>query len=217
MYSSVVDPRKRWSGTSNVGPEAASEKGFLAPLVCAFAIGTMGLATPELLASQLEHRTASWPIRVRSAAPDAVSALSVIERSPAEDLARIREILKPTVLELANVFGVSRQAVYDWQAGAQPVSETAKKLSDLAQAADVFAKAGVSVDAKVLRRKIAGGKTLLEIATSGGEVAAAARSLVETLTRENAQRERLKQRFAGRKSLPLAADDVGAPMLAERT
>jgi len=216
MYSAGTEPKRKWGGTSNVSSGTMPERGFLAPIACAFAIGTMGLATPEVLASQLEHRTANWRLVVRDGVSSAVDQ-SVIERSPAEDLALIRKVLKPTVLELANVFGVSRQAVYDWRAGAQPVPETAKKLSNLAQAADVFAKAAVSVDAKVLRRKITGGKTLLEIATSGGEVAAAARSLVETLTRENAQRERLNQRFAGRKSPPLAADDIGVPMLVERT
>jgi transcriptional regulator with XRE-family HTH domain len=215
MYSASAEPKRKWGGTSNVSSGMMPDRGFLGPIACAFAIGTMGLATPEVLASRLEHRTANWRLVVRDGVP-AVDQ-SAIERSPAEDLARIREILKPTVLDLANVFGVSRQAVYDWQAGAQPVPGTAKKLSDLARAADVFAKAGVSADAKVLRRRIAGGKTLLEITTSGGEAAAAARSLVETLTRENAQRERLNQRFAGRKSPPLSADDIGIPMLVERT
>jgi transcriptional regulator with XRE-family HTH domain len=132
-------------------------------------------------------------------------------------LALIRQILKPTVLEIANLFQVSRQAVYDWQGGAQPSPETANKLSDLAQAADVFAKAGVPIDSRTLRRKIAGGKTLWEIAAEGGATSVAARSLVATLTRENAQRERLNQRFAGRKTPSLAVDDIGTPMLDEHT
>ena len=36
--------------------------------------------------------------------------------TPGEILARIRDVLKPTMTELARTLNVSRQAIYDWQA-----------------------------------------------------------------------------------------------------
>ncbi len=92
-------------------------------------------------------------------------------RKTAENLARIREILKPTITELAQLFGVSRQAVYDWQAGKPTAAENAAKLDDLAKAADALALSGIEGSSQLLRRKIAGGKSLLDVVREGGPVA----------------------------------------------
>jgi DNA-binding transcriptional regulator YiaG len=138
-----------------------------------------------------------------------------LERSPVESLARIREVLKPTMLELASLFGVSRQAVYDWQQGSQPIPQTAQRLAQLARVADVFADAGLNVDAKTLRRKVAGGGTLLDAVSSGGDAGLVAQSFVAMLKREASQRERLQAQLAGRKRVPANPSDYGAPTLSE--
>ena len=186
-------------------------------ITCAFAIGTAGLAT----ASFLENRaaTANWPISIAlaDAANDSVGGPVSVSRTPAQDLARIREILRPTVMELANLFGVSRQAVYDWQAGSQPAVETAKQLAELARAADVFADAGLTASSQTLRRKLSTGLTLLETLRSGGSVVDAAGVLTETLVREGKQREALTRRLAGRRHTPVSRDDIGIPTLDERS
>ena len=146
-----------------------------------------------------------------------IAAREDIVRTPAENLARIREILKPTITELAHLFGVSRQAVYDWQAGKPTAAENAAKLDDLAKAADALALSGIEGSSKMLRRKIAGGKSLLDVVREGGSAASAAQALAQTLGREAKQREQLALRLAGRTKPNVPHDEYGVPMLDERS
>ncbi len=188
----------------------------LAVLSFAYCVaGTMGLVTPKLL----EQRTATTnaPVHYETESSEAVlaAAHASLEPTPAQSLARIREVLKPPVLELANLFGVSRQTVYAWQDGAQPALEAAARLAVLARAADVFADAGVVVDTQTLRRKMAGGGTVLDAVLAGGDAMQVARSLVQTLRREAAQRAQLSAQLAVRKRGTAVVHDYGIPAAAE--
>ena len=137
-------------------------------------------------------------------------------RSPAEDLVRIREVLKPAVSDLATTFGVSRQSVYNWLNGEPVAEENAAKLQDLAQAADVLAHEGIAVNAALLKRKFANGRTLLQVAQAGESARDSAMKLVHIHRRETTQRERMAARFANRGKtapsadfdLPSASDDA---------
>jgi transcriptional regulator with XRE-family HTH domain len=121
------------------------------------------------------------------------------ERTPAEDLQRIRDILSPGMLNLAIIFGVSRQAIYNWLNGEQPRPEHLAKLKDFAQAADFLAEAGIALTGAVLKRPVIDGKNLFEIAQGDNSIQDAAKLLVQAVKREMKQRERLTNRFAGRK------------------
>jgi DNA-binding phage protein len=70
--------------------------------------------------------------------------------TPGENLARIREVLGPSMSDLATTFGVSRQSVYNWLDGEPIAAENAAKLHDLAlalEATDLLAREGVMVNA----------------------------------------------------------------------
>ena len=127
-------------------------------------------------------------------------------RTPAEDLARIREVLKPAVSDLATTFGVSRQSVYNWLKGEPVADENAAKLQDLAQAADVLAHEGVTMNSALLKRKFANGRTLMQVAQVGESARDAALQLVHIHKRETAQRERMAARFANRAKTAPSAD-----------
>ncbi|MFM2346454.1 MAG: hypothetical protein RL654_1207 [Pseudomonadota bacterium] len=130
-------------------------------------------------------------------------------RTPAEDLVRIREVLKPAVSDLANTFGVSRQSVYNWLNGEPVADENAAKLQDLAKAADVLDHGGITVNAALLKRKFANGRTLLQVAQAGESARDAALQLVHIHQREETQRERMAARFAHRvKTAPSADFDL---------
>src|ERR1700756_676635 len=43
--------------------------------------------------------------------------VAIIGPTVAENISRIRTVLNPTVTDLASILKVSRQAIYDWQAG----------------------------------------------------------------------------------------------------
>lgn len=173
--------------------------GWVAAATAALAsIGTGG----ELSAKHLQadsHQT-------QKASP----AIEVVEvgvvRTPSEDLARIREVLKPAVSDLATTFGVSRQSVYNWLNGEPVADENAAKLRDLAQAADVLDHEGIAVNAALLKRKFANGRTLLQVAQAGESARDAALQLVHIHKREAAQRERMAARFANRPKTAPSAD-----------
>jgi transcriptional regulator with XRE-family HTH domain len=132
-------------------------------------------------------------------------------RTPSENLSRIREVLKPAVSDLATTFGVSRQSVYNWLNGEPVADENAAKLRDLAEAADVLRHEGVSINAALVKRKFANGRTLMQVAQAGESAREAALLLVQIHKREAAQRERMHVRFANRaKTSPSADFDLPA-------
>ena len=203
---------------SSAETRSAAGNGSLRRLfACCLAIGTVGLLTPKIIGSQYANATSVAPVHYDSkdAQSDVASSIEP-EYSSAQNLARVRKVLKPTMLELANLFGVSRQTVYDWEHGSQPALLTAQRLAKLARVADVFLDEGLSVDARTLRRKGAGGKTLIDAVSSGDDAESVARSLVSALKREALQRERLQLELAGRKrGSPANLSDYGVPALSE--
>jgi len=149
--------------------------------------------------------------RAQLGAPAVEVAATAHIRTPSEDLARIREVLKPAISDLATTFGVSRQSVYNWLNGEQVADENAAKLHDLAQAVDVLVYEGVAVGPALLKRKFAMGKTLLQVAQAGESAREAALLLVHIHKREAAQRERLNARSATRpRTVPTADFDLPA-------
>jgi len=175
-------------------------------------IGTGGSLTPENLIKR--HERGGYKL---SYSESTYVLQESVPRTPSENVARIREVLKPAVTEVASLFGVSRQTIYDWQNGAQPTQANAGKLEDLAAAADVFVAEGISVTPYLLKRRIAGGKTVFEVFRDGGDTENAARQLAQMVLRESNQRRILEARMAGRKLQKIDYSDAGVPALKERS
>jgi transcriptional regulator with XRE-family HTH domain len=127
-------------------------------------------------------------------------------RTPIEDIARIREVFSPAVSDLAKVFSVSRQAIYNWLNGERPSPDHITRLQDFALAADMFVDTAISMKGELLKRKIVEGKNMLEIVHDGGSAREAAQLLLQIVRREISQREKLAARFAGRTTTIRSAD-----------
>lgn len=138
-----------------------------------------------------------------------------LEPTSAENLSLVRRVLNPQVLELSQAFGVSRQAVYDWQKGSKPSAKAELGLQLLARIAQMLEGRGISVDHGILNRKVPGGSTLLQAVVSGQFSDTQAQRLVDTLYRESQQRFRLQQQLAARKRAPAQTRDYGAPAMSE--
>jgi transcriptional regulator with XRE-family HTH domain len=136
-------------------------------------------------------------------------------RTPVDDLSRIRTVLKPAVADLAHALGVSRQAIYDWQNGKPIGSANASRLAALARAGDVFAAEGLTSPSQLLRRPIKGGKSFLDLVRDGESPEDTIRELVSRVRRELEQQQMLAARLANRKKPKIAWDDYGSPMLDE--
>lgn len=157
--------------------------------------GTFGLLTPMYL--RASSATANWNInKIEFEGAQIVEAEAL--SSVASDIKHIRHILKISVTELSNIFGVSRQAVHEWIKGGTLSPRNAYRLSEFARAADVFLESGIDMTPAVIRRKVSGGQSLLDSVREGGNVIDMARSLVDTLSRETQQRQRLSSRLEGR-------------------
>lgn len=136
--------------------------------------------------------------------------------SPAENLTFVRTVLRPSVADLAKALGVSRQAIYDWQAGRAIAPENAARIEDVARAAEIFAREGLQATPQMMRRTISGGKNFFEIMRDGGSAESSARTLIEIVRRELNQRQNLQARLAKRPSpAPDEFRDAGTPMLDE--
>ena len=127
-------------------------------------------------------------------------------RTPAEDMARIRDSLSPAMSDLAKSFNVSRQTIYNWLNGENPTSEHIVKLKDFALAADTFAAAGINMSGILLKRKITNGRNLFEYVQSGGAAVDAAQLLTQIIKQEREQKERITARYAGRTTSQSFAD-----------
>jgi hypothetical protein len=142
---------------------------------------------------------------------------SNVRSTVGEDISHIRTVLSPTITDLAGTLKVSRQAIYDWQAGKPIAAENAVKLSELARAADLFALEGLRGTSQALRRPIKDGKNFFELIGQGTPADAAARSLIEIVRSEFRQRENLRNRLARRKRPSRESfAEMGAPMLDEK-
>jgi DNA-binding XRE family transcriptional regulator len=136
--------------------------------------------------------------------------------TPAADVAHIRAILKASVGDLAHCVGVSRQAIYNWQAGGSIKSQHVSRLAELKAAADVLLAENISGSPLVLERKLPGGKTLLESISGGTDARTAAMSLVNLLREEAAQRAMMNKRLAARLAAIPRNTEYGAPLFDER-
>jgi len=142
---------------------------------------------------------------------------TIVGPTVVENISRIRAVLNPTVTDLAGILKVSRQAIYDWQAGKPVAAQNAARLSELAKAADLFAVEGLRGTSQALRRPIKNGKNFFELLEDGNPADTAARSLIEIVRSEFRQREALRNRLAGRKRPSREAfGEIGAPMLHEK-
>ena len=200
-----------FTGTGTGSSPAIATRLTAAMIASACLIGTGGTMNAEYFSrrSDMGYR---FPQVESSAAPPAVA-----HRTPAENVTNIRNILKPTVSDLASLFQVSRQTVYDWQNGTQPAAEYKLKLDDLSRAADVFLMEGVPVTPYLLKRRVAGGKTLFDVAREGGSAEDTARQLSEIFLHEIRQRKALDARLTGRKYPGTDYTDAGVPAFDERS
>jgi hypothetical protein len=174
--------------------------------------GTLSVTTPLCLKERLG--TSNWNFQLTVTGSAKRDKYLLRSNSSSLNLAQIRKVFHPSITELANVFGVSRQAIYDWQAGKGISSEHADKLEILAKATAILASAEVPVS-QLIRRKLPGGTTFFEIFKDGGSAEVAALQLLDMAKRDMEQRQRLDARLSGRKRPSINRGDFGLPMLSE--
>jgi transcriptional regulator with XRE-family HTH domain len=127
------------------------------------------------------------------------------ERTSADNLRRVLEIMKPSVKDLASLFEVSRQTIYNWLNGDEPRAEQAARLRALATVADIVAAENIADPSRLLKRAGVGGASLWDIVKEGGDVEEFARQLVQVGHVEHSKMAKLNEKFANRRR----GDDAG--------
>ena len=114
-----------------------------------------------------------------------------------------------TLSHLPAVFGVSRQALYNWMKGEVPKEQHRDKLVQLAEAAKVFSHLGFKPTAEILDCTVAKGKSFIELLSDGANGKEVANKLVRIVRRAVVERESLKAQLGERESPGLTSSDMG--------
>ncbi|WP_192983356.1 Cro/Cl family transcriptional regulator [Pseudomonas sp. EggHat1] len=182
----------------------------------ALLVGTGGIATPHYVTTRDDkgYRLLDIKYSERKIHADAQRAKL---RSSAENLAFVRNTLKPPVTELASFFGVSRQAIYNWQAGDPISTHNETLLQQLADATTLLHREGLTGSGSLIKRRLPGGKTLLEQMQGGESGESAAKALIAMLQAEARQRSGITHRLKGRAvATSIDPSDAGTPHLDEQ-
>ncbi len=106
-----------------------------------------------------------------SSAPDVRSAVEHIEN--------IRSVLSPSVADLANLFDITRQAVYKWLSGDSiPEPEKLRRIVKLSQIADAFNAEKISRASSLLKMKTFNGRSLMDLLKTGEDCTAQVVALI---------------------------------------
>lgn len=117
------------------------------------------------------------------------------------DIENLRRILGLSVSTFANMFDVSRQAVYKWQAGEPMNQEHTNRLAQLREAAALLTDFAKSDTRALTRRKLPSGRTVVESIFAGENPIAVAQAAADLLRKDTEQREALDV-FLGNRSKP---------------
>jgi transcriptional regulator with XRE-family HTH domain len=137
------------------------------------------------------------------------------EPAPYVDLMQeIKSGFGRTMTRLPEVFGVSRQTLYNWLNGETPKPAHQEKLRQLAEAARMFSALGFKPTSLALDRTISRGKSLLQLLGEGEDGRKSANKLVSIVQRGNEAKAKLDELLDGRKAR-LEASHMGTPSLDE--
>jgi len=119
-----------------------------------------------------------------------------------------------TMSRLPEVFGVSRQTLYNWLDGETPRLAYQERLRQLAEAAVIFQELGIKPTTPMLDRTISQGKNFLQLLADGADGKETAKKLVRILQRGNESQSKLDGLLGDRKA-KLLPSDIGAPSFDE--
>jgi len=170
-------------------------------------LGTGGLNTSDYYQNKSGYRS------VQVVQHELVPTVS-IQPPFASLMERIQVGFGRTMSSLPEIFGVSRQTLYNWLSGAKaPKEQHHAKLYELAAAAEVFHKAGFKPNSSNLNRTVASGKSLVELIREGSSGKDAANRLLKIVTRGYDSKAKLNDILGDRKPSRLSVSEMGAPFL----
>jgi len=133
--------------------------------------------------------------------------------STAQLLLNIRDIFTLRMSELAQIFGVSRRAAYDWLEGAEPKPDTVARIYVLNKYAEELKAAGIAQIEHFVRRPVVSGRSLLDLLKSGESIEAAIDVIKRAASEEAKNRRQLGQRISETNTTSVDGfDEVSTPV-----
>lgn len=172
-------------------------------------VGTGGAATQHFWAQDLGYRPHVVVVPAREHVATPVAPHTALMQD-------VRRGFGRTMSRLPEVFGVSRQTLYNWLDGETPKTAHQARLQQLAAAALVFEQMGVKPTTAMLDRPLHSGQSFLQLMAAGADGDATARQLLRVHGQQASARAKLDALLGPRKSRP-AASDLGAPAFQENT
>jgi hypothetical protein len=120
-----------------------------------------------------------------------------------------------TMSSLPQIFGVSRQTLYNWLQGEEPRQIHHAKLEQLAAAAREFKARGFKPTSIALTRIVARGQTFLQLIADGADGVTSAKALERLVVRGQDSRAALDALLGNRKATRLEPTDMGQPSFRE--
>jgi transcriptional regulator with XRE-family HTH domain len=140
--------------------------------------------------------SSTWVLLVNSPLPQAFEVTENTDASVKDKLEYIESAFDLRVVRVAELLGVSRQAVYDWKRGKSLSDENHRRLDALYKAAQCFKEAGLKLDYTTKHRLIGGELEFIE--ALGRDPLKAVEKLIELIKRGKKQREWLEKRLKTR-------------------
>lgn len=133
--------------------------------------------------------------------------------STAQLLTTIRDVFALKMSEVAQIFGVSRRAAYDWLDGATPKPETTTRLYTLSKYAEELKAFGLSNVEHFIHRPVVNGRSLLDLLKSGESIEQAILIIKHTSSEETKNRMQLGRRTSETNTAALDGfDEVSTPI-----
>jgi transcriptional regulator with XRE-family HTH domain len=193
-----------WPSIPRYGAAAIPDASRFVIFTILMGVGTGGNLSSDFLSSK------DFGYRSYESERVGTSLGHVSQRSPASDLTDLKEYLGATVTDIAYALKVSRQAIYDWQAGKALSPENADRLSEMARAGLGFHHAGFKPQRRLLLRALTDGKNALDLIREGKAPEPVLNQLIALLKKEANSRQQLQERFKDRKG-PIDIADMGIP------
>lgn len=194
-----------YPGVYREGPPLVCKAEVMAPRWTYGSVGTGGEYGIELA---LHHVGYPFPTLGGAAEKTPEPATHVLQ------MQQVREGFGRTMSRLPEVFGVSRQTLYNWLKGETPKDVHQARLRELADAAAIFLDMGFTPTSNSLDRTLVQGKSFLQLLAQGESGKEMAKKLIRVHQRSGDARAKLDALLGGKKA-SVAAEDFGAPAFKE--
>jgi DNA-binding transcriptional regulator YiaG len=162
----------------------------------------VAVISPGLRLSQRSVSELTFVVGTPPQTPATVSRLFAEHSQASADIENLRLLLGLSVTTFANLFDVSRQAVYKWLAG-EPMNQAhTNRLAQLREAAATLTDFAKSDTRALTRRKLPSGRTVVESISAGEDPIAVALVAANLIQKDSEQREALDAFLGNRRTKP---------------